>query len=61
MSNKSSERNKEMKKYTGTFFRSNPQLKSGGYETERTVEAKTEKSAIKKFNDICSSGTHQRT
>ena len=37
-----------MKKFTATFWRANPQLKNGGYETTRTVEAKTLKSAEKK-------------
>ena len=37
-----------MKTWKCTFWRSNPQLKSGGYETTRTVEAKTRASAEKK-------------
>ena len=34
-----------MKTYKAKFWRSNPQLKNGGYETERTIEAKTIRSA----------------
>lgn len=41
-----------MKTYKAIFFRSNPQFKSGGYETSRTIEAKTIKSAEKKARDI---------
>lgn len=41
-----------MKKYKLTFWRSNPQLTSGGYETTRTVEAKTIASARKKASEI---------
>jgi hypothetical protein len=37
-----------MKTYTATFCRGNPQLANGGYETERTIEAKTIASARKK-------------
>lgn len=37
-----------MKTYTVTFFRGNPQIKNGGYETTRTIEAKTKASAEKK-------------
>lgn len=37
-----------MKKFTATFWRYNPQLKNGGYETTRTIEAKTMKSAERK-------------
>ena len=49
-----------MKKYTAKFWRSNPQLKSGGYETTRTIEAKTLRSAQKKAREIenaCSYGS----
>ena len=42
-----------MKKWTVKLFRSNPQLASGGYETTRTVEARTERSAWKKAEEIC--------
>lgn len=41
-----------MNTYRGTFWRSNPQLKNGGYETTREVEAKTIASAKKKLNQI---------
>lgn len=41
-----------MKTYTATFFRSNPQLTSGGYKTTRTIEAKTIASARKKAREI---------
>lgn len=41
-----------MKKYTAIFFRANPQLTSGGYQTTRTIEAKTITSARKKARDI---------
>lgn len=34
-------------KYIATFWRGNPQLKNGGYETKRTIEAKTIASARK--------------
>jgi hypothetical protein len=44
-----------MKQYKGIFWRSNPQLANGGYETTRTVEAKTLSSATKKLNKICDS------
>lgn len=37
-----------MKKWNAVFWRMNPQLKNGGYETTRTVEAKTAASAAKK-------------
>lgn len=37
-----------MKEWTVTLWRSNPQLKAGGYETTRTVMARTESSAWKK-------------
>lgn len=41
-----------MKTYIATFFRTNPQLVNGGYETTRTIEAKTIASARKKANTI---------
>lgn len=41
-----------MKTYKAFFWRSNPQLKNGGYETIRTIEAKTIKSAEKKAKEI---------
>lgn len=34
-----------MKTYKATFWRSNPQLKNGGYQTERTIEAETKTEA----------------
>lgn len=43
---------KEHMKFTATFWRSNPQLKSGGYWTERTIEAKTVGQARKKAYEI---------
>lgn len=42
-----------MKVFEATIWRDNPQLKNGGYETKRTVEAKTENSARKKFDAMC--------
>lgn len=42
-----------MKSFKATFWRSNPQLTSGGYETTRTIEAKTIRSAEKKAREIC--------
>lgn len=41
-----------MKTWKVTFWRSNPQLANGGYETTRTVEARTENSAWKKAEKI---------
>ena len=41
-----------MKQYIATFFRSNPQLANGGYETTREIEAKTMASARKKAREI---------
>lgn len=48
-----------MKKYTATFFRCNPQINGGGYETTRTIEAKTIASARKKAREYedCSYGS----
>ena len=34
--------------FTATFFRRNPQSRNGGYNTTRTIEAKTIKEAMKK-------------
>lgn len=48
-----------MKKYKATFWRSNPQLKNGGYETTREFEARNLRSAQKKAREIeknCSYG-----
>lgn len=39
-------------KFVAKFWRGNPQLKSGGYYTERTIEARTLKSAQKKAEEI---------
>lgn len=39
-------------KFTATFWRGNPQMKSGGYWTERTIEAKTVGQAAKKAHEI---------
>lgn len=41
-----------MKTYKATFWRGNPQFKSGGYETTRSIEAKTIASARKKAREI---------
>lgn len=41
-----------MKNYTARFWRGNPQLKNGGYETTRNIEARTLASAIKKAREI---------
>ena len=41
-----------MKKYTATYWRENPQLKNGGYETTRTIEAKTPEAAKKKAEAV---------
>ena len=41
-----------MKKYKATFWRSNPQLSSGGYQTTRIIEAKTIRSAEKKAREL---------
>ena len=41
-----------MKTYIATFWRGNPQLKNGGYETTRTIEAKSIVSARKKAREI---------
>lgn len=39
---------KGMKTYVATFWRGNPQLKSGGYETTREINAMTHKAAERK-------------
>lgn len=41
-----------MKKYIATFWRGNPQMKNGGYETTREIEAASITSARKKARDI---------
>ena len=40
-----------VKTYIALFYRGNPQLKSGGYETTRKIEAKTIASARKKAKE----------
>lgn len=42
-----------MKLFTVTFWRENPQLAKGGYETTRVIEARTISSAEKKAQKIC--------
>ena len=42
-----------MKNFIVTFWRSNPQLTKGGYETTRVIEARTISSAEKKAQKIC--------
>ena len=37
-----------MKKFTAVFWRSNPQLKNGGYKTKRTIEARALQAAKNK-------------
>lgn len=49
-----------MKKYMALFWRGNPQLGNGGYETYRTYEAKTMKQAermARKTEGNCAYGT----
>ena len=48
-----------MKTYIATFWRGNPQHPNGGYETTRTIEAKTIASARKKAREYerCVYGT----
>lgn len=41
-----------MKKYIATFWRGNPQLKNGGYQTTRKIEAVSITSARKKAREI---------
>lgn len=41
-----------MKTYTATYWRSNPQLTNGGYETTRMIEAENKRKAMKIANDI---------
>lgn len=47
-----------MKTFIATYFRTNVQLKNGGYETTRTIEARTLASAKKKAEKLteCSYG-----
>ena len=49
-----------MKNFTAIFWRGNPQLKNGGYETIREIKARGKKSAEKKAREYerdCSYGT----
>ena len=41
-----------MKKFTAVFWRGNPQIKGGGYETTREIEARTKRSAERKARQI---------
>lgn len=41
-----------MKTYIATFWRGNPQLDNGGYQTTRTIEAKTIAGAKKQARAI---------
>ena len=41
-----------MKQYKAIYWRSNPQLAAGGYETTRDIEARTIQSARKKAQEI---------
>lgn len=43
----------KMNKFIATYWRGNPQMKSGGYETTREIEAKTLASATKKAEKKC--------
>lgn len=40
-----------MKTYKATFWRSNPQLKNGGYETQYNIEAETKAGARKQARE----------
>ena len=40
-----------MKKFVAKFWRGNPQITGGGYETTREIEAKTITSATKKARE----------
>lgn len=44
-----------MKKYRITYWRSNPQLKNGGYETTSTICAKSMREARKHANTVAGS------
>ena len=41
-----------MKSYIASYWRGNPQLKNGGYNTTRTIEARSIVSARKKAREI---------
>lgn len=45
-------KNGNHEKYIATFWRGNPQMKNGGYETTREIEAVSITSARKKARDI---------
>ena len=50
----------KLKTYNATFWRGNPQLKDGGYETVKTIQAVSIASARKKareYESWCSYGT----
>lgn len=51
----------KLKSYKATFWRGNPQLKNGGYETTRTIEAvniqQARKIAREKHENGCVYGT----
>lgn len=47
----------KMKKYIATFWKGNPQLKNGGYETTREIKATTMSSAKKKAREISDYGS----
>lgn len=51
----------KIKTYTATFWRGNPQLKDGGYITERKIEAvsitQARKIAREKYENVCVYGT----
>jgi hypothetical protein len=51
----------KMHRYSATFWRGNPQLKNGGYETTRTIEAvniqQARKIAREKHENGCVYGT----
>lgn len=46
------EEDKAMKTYIATYYRRNPQLSSGGYQTTRKIEAVSITSARKKAREI---------
>ena len=41
-----------MKTYLAVYWRANPQLKNGGYETTREVEARTPAQAMRRAREI---------
>lgn len=44
--------NENKKTYTAIFWRGNPQLKNGGYETKRTFECANKREANKKVDEV---------